>query len=447
VFGTDFTGTVGLGNNFGAVGIFDSPGNIIGATGFGNTFASRAQTTDINGKLFLVGPGTQNNQVNGNFFGTDPTGQINLGNPRSVAVVIDSGANNNFFSFNIFGDNLLNAIFGSSAGTGNAFRANSIRSTVNPPIEKGPGGEVVSLSAAAQTNSTRIQGAFRGRPNAAYTIEFFSNTDCHPSGFGPAQFFIDSATVTTDSAGNVSLDVTLGATVPSGHFITATATNDVDGTTELSRCVQVTGAARTDVALTKTAPAAISAGQSITYTLEVKNPSQATAFGVTVTDDLPACLTDIFCDVSQGECTVRGNRVFANLGSIEPQDTATVTITARVNDGCGSGLSNTARAAAVSDTNAANDSSTANTAIRPGPRVTDLRLKGASKLIVTGENFQSGAKIKVIKPGAGETDVKKTKFNSATRLTGKGAVIAPGDSVVVENPDGTRSNVFVLASG
>jgi hypothetical protein len=157
-------------------------------------------------------------------------------------------------------------------------------------------------------------------------------------------------------------------------------------------------------------------------------------------------LTFIFCDASQGDCSVEGNTVTANLGSIGMDGTATVTIAARVSEVCGQGLTNTARVAAASDTSAANDSSTANTAIRPGLRIASLRLKGGSKLIVTGEGFESGAKINVIKPGGAETQIKKTKFNSQTKLTGKGVVIAPGDRVVVENPDGVKSNELVFAA-
>jgi uncharacterized repeat protein (TIGR01451 family) len=237
----------------------------------------------------------------------------------------------------------------------------------------------------------------------------------------------------------VNFDVTLEATIPAGHLITVTATNEIDGTTELSRCVQVTGAARPDVALTKSAPASVPPGETITYTIEAKNMGQATAFGVMVTDDLPACLSGIFCDASQGECVVAGSRVIARLGTIDVDGSATVTITARLGQNCAAALSNTARVEAASDANAANNSATANTAIRPGPKITSLRLKGTSKLIVTGEGFQPGAKIKVIKPDGTETTIKKSKFNSETQLTGKGAVIAPGDLVVVENPDGARS--------
>jgi hypothetical protein len=117
--------------------------------------------------------------------------------------------------------------------------------------------------------------------------------------------------------------------------------------------------------------------------------------------------------------------------------TATVTIAARVSEVCGQGLTNTARVAAASDTSAANDSSTVNTTIRPGLRIASLSLKGGSKLIVTGEGFE---------PGGAETLINKTKFNSQTKLTGKGVVIEPGDSVVVENPDGVRSNELVFAA-
>jgi uncharacterized repeat protein (TIGR01451 family) len=446
--GTGGRACIRIGNNFGALGIFNSSGNVIGARGFGNVFASTGRQTTLNGKVFLIGPGTRFNRIVGNFFGIDFTGSINLGNPDSVGVVLDSGAANNFVAGNIYA-NLFKAIITDANSLNNIFQQNSIFSTVNQPIDRGNNGQdsnLAALSSGAQGNSTRIQGSFRGRPGADYTLEFFSNTACHSSGFGPGEFFIDSEEVTTDASGNANFDVTLEATVPAGHFITVTATNEIDGTTELSRCVQVTGAARPDVSLTKSGPASVPPDEVITYTIEAKNMSQATAFGVMVTDDLPACLTSILCDASQGECEVTGNRVTARLGGIDPSGSATVTITARLGQNCPAALSNTARVTAASDTNAANNSSTVNTQIRPGPKITGLRLKGTSKLIVTGEGFQSGAKIIVIKPDGTEAQVRKTNFNSEARLTGKKAAVAPGDRVVVENPDGARTAPFTFTS-
>jgi uncharacterized repeat protein (TIGR01451 family) len=391
----------------------------------------------------------------GSVVGSQATGNRFLNNVfRSnigAGLGMASGASNTLITGSVFTGNAVGIGRSVSAGQGNRFIGNLFRQQsvlgIDVGFDRVPSpAEVPSLTSATQTNSTRIQGTFRGRPNATYTIEFYSNANCNPSGFGEGQFALDTVPVTTDGSGNASIDVTLDATIPAGQLITATATGDVAGTSEFSRCIQVSGAARPDMALTKSGPASISPGERITYTLEAKNLGQATALGVTVTDGLPACLILIFCDASQGDCSVEGNTVTANLGSIDINGTAMVTIAARVSEACGQGLTNTARIAAASDTSAANDTSTASTSIRPGPRITSLRLKGGSKLIVTGEGFESGAKINLIKPGGAETQINKTKFNSQSKLTGKGVVIAPGDRVVVENPDGVRSNEFVFAA-
>lgn len=67
------------------------------------------------------------------------------------------------------------------------------------------------------------------------------------------------------------------------------------------------------------------------------------------------------------------------------------------------------------------------------------RIIGASrsgkKLFVTGENFDTGAKIIV-----NEVE-QKTSYNSSASLTGKkaGKTIRPGDRVRVRNSDGSFS--------
>jgi uncharacterized repeat protein (TIGR01451 family) len=88
-----------------------------------------------------------------------------------------------------------------------------------------------------------------------------------------------------------------------------------------------------DLAVQKTASAnPIFAGQNVTYTITVKNVSTPfAATGVVMTDSLPASMNFVSATTSQGSLITppvgSNGTVTANLGSIAPGVTATVTIT------------------------------------------------------------------------------------------------------------------------
>src|SRR5262249_21259281 len=81
--------------------------------------------------------------------------------------------------------------------------------------------------------------------NTSFTLEFFANAVCDPSGFGEGQSFLGQTSVTTNSQGNVDFSRTVSA-VPAGQrFLTATATDPAGNTSEFSKCVTVHGAGTT----------------------------------------------------------------------------------------------------------------------------------------------------------------------------------------------------------
>lgn len=99
----------------------------------------------------------------------------------------------------------------------------------------------VLTAASSDGGSTRIEGTFNSRSNRAYTIEFFANAVCDPSGHGEGETFLGAAGLTTDAAGNATVNTVLALGVPTGAFITSTATDSTTGdTSEFSACVQVT---------------------------------------------------------------------------------------------------------------------------------------------------------------------------------------------------------------
>ncbi len=92
---------------------------------------------------------------------------------------------------------------------------------------------------SAKTGSITIQGTLNSVAGTAFTLEFFSDSACDPTGFGGGQFFIGSANVTTDGGGSATFNVTFPVTPP-GTVATATATRAIAGagdiTSEFSAC-------------------------------------------------------------------------------------------------------------------------------------------------------------------------------------------------------------------
>ena len=122
-----------------------------------------------------------------------------------------------------------------------------------------------------------------------------------------------------------------------------------------------------DVAVTKTdTPDPVTAGRNITYTAVVKNNGPDRAPGVTLTDALPAGVTLVSANSTRGNCTGTAT-VTCNLGALENGETATITIVVRTKTA--GTVRNTVQVSAnPDDPNAANNSASAETTVRPGPR-------------------------------------------------------------------------------
>jgi hypothetical protein len=120
--GTDSGGSQPLGNGGNGVGIYDSPGNIIGdgSEGGGNVISANgvdyAFTTARRNGVFIKGLSSSNNLIQGNYIGTDadgdvdPNAQAALGNMGSgVYVEATAGANNVIGGNGLAARNLIDA--------------------------------------------------------------------------------------------------------------------------------------------------------------------------------------------------------------------------------------------------------------------------------------------------------------------------------------------------
>jgi CSLREA domain-containing protein len=253
--GTDVNGTADLGNFGDGVLIDEAPSNTIGGTvaGARNVISGNEwHGVDIRGS------GATGNQVQGNYIGTDVNGTAALGNSTNGVMILDAPSNTiggttagagNVIAFNV-GDGVF-----VESGTGNLIDPNSIYSNGGLGIDLGTNGVIPNdagdpdsgannlqnfpVLTSANQGSTDIEGSLNSTANTQFTIDFFSNTACDPSDHGEGETSLGSTTVVTDGTGNKDFTVSFGTTVPVGRYITATATDPNNNTSEFSECIEV----------------------------------------------------------------------------------------------------------------------------------------------------------------------------------------------------------------
>ena len=254
--GTTVTGASALSNGLHGVSVNGAPNNIIGGAvvGAGNIIAGNAFSG-----IALVGTGATDNNVLGNFIGTQSDGVSALANGAN-GITIDSAADNaiggtsggegNTIAFNTQDGIVVVSVSGNAVG--NAVKSNTVFSNGDLGIDLGNNG--VTANDAGDTDSgpnnyqnypvldaatsgswgTRILGSLDSPPLVTYTMQFFSNSTCDASNYGEGQALIHS---TTQTAG--AIDIALSATIAQGQYITATATDSQGNTSEFSPCMRI----------------------------------------------------------------------------------------------------------------------------------------------------------------------------------------------------------------
>jgi hypothetical protein len=248
--GTNAAGSAALGNSQGVE--IDFNGNTVGGTaaGAGNVISGNS----FEGVILEFGASA--NVVQDNKIGTDVTGTKPVGNGADGIRLRDNDSTNliagNTIAFNAFSGVGLGGF-----GTGNSIRGNALFSNGGLGIDliddgvtlndsgdgdSGPNGlQNFPIITAASSNgsSATIAGSLSSSANKTFTVEFFASAAADPSGFGEGQTFLASATVTTNTRGFVSFNLTFPVTVPQGHFITAAATDPGGNTSEFSKAVVI----------------------------------------------------------------------------------------------------------------------------------------------------------------------------------------------------------------
>ena len=180
-----------------------------------------------------------------------------LGN-TDRGVLIYKSASNNTVSGNTIAHNGGNGIEIRSGSTGNTVLSNSIFSNVGLGIELNQDGVTANdpndgdtgandlqnhpvLTAAVWGLSviTRVDGTLNTTPNKSVAVQLFSNSSCDPSGYGEGETLLDTFEVVADGDGDAAISHHIEGFIPAGLYITASATDDQNNTSEFSPCVQV----------------------------------------------------------------------------------------------------------------------------------------------------------------------------------------------------------------
>ena len=247
--GTDITGTVDLGNlNHGVlVEVSDvnhtaSKNLIGGATPAARNIISGNQLAGVK----IAGQGSTSNRVQGNYIGTDITGNNALGNSSDGVLVESSASSNTIGGISSGEGNVISSNAGVGvrilSGAGNSIRKNAISANGGLGIDLGPNGVTandlgdpdigannlqnfpVLASIVSSASNTIVQGNLNSLPNSSFELDFFANSASDPSGFGEGQRFIGSGMVATDVSGSASFTFTFPTAVAVDQLISSTAT-------------------------------------------------------------------------------------------------------------------------------------------------------------------------------------------------------------------------------
>jgi hypothetical protein len=253
--GTNLDGTQAIPNSIGVDLTADAAGVTIGGTipGAGNLISGNTQagiriTKD-------GGTGAVGNIVQGNKIGTDVTGSNPLPNGHGIWLNgassttvggTESGAGN-LIAFN----QNHGLLIADNASTDNLVSGNSITDNgqlgidiFNDGVSANDGCDAVRpqnfpvlTSAETADGGVRILGSLNSVASQLFTIEFFANDACDSSGNGEGKYYLGQTTVTTDGTCSAPIDVTLYGTFFNPVYITATATDTQNNTSEFSSCV------------------------------------------------------------------------------------------------------------------------------------------------------------------------------------------------------------------
>jgi CSLREA domain-containing protein len=258
IIGADTGGTIDLGNSLGGITVNTSSNTIGGATAAARNLISGNNSAGIT----ISGGGASSNTVQGNYIGVQSDGTSPLGN--TLHGIFISSASSNTIGVAAGGENVI-AHNGSDgvhilSGTANPVRANTIHTNGGLGIDLGTDGVTPNdgggandgdsgannllnfpdlSSATSFGGTTNVQGVYDGLPNASITIDIYRDSSCDLSGNGEGRQRIATVVKVTDGTGIVAINENIALALPAHDFITATATDASNNTSEFSDCAEI----------------------------------------------------------------------------------------------------------------------------------------------------------------------------------------------------------------
>jgi titin len=290
----------------GFAGGSNATGNVIQGNQIGT--GSDNVHTLANGSNGVLITGSSGNAIGGSASGAGNVIAFNTGNGVRVA----SGTNNAVEANSIFANGKLGIDL--VGGTEDSFGV-----TANSPGGPHVGANALqnfpTLASATASGSTAVvTGTLNSTPGQSFRLEFFNVPTADPSGHGQGETFLGTTSVTTDASGNASFTFNAPPLLV-GQFVSATATDSSNNTSEFAQNVQIANAVvpMSSTSLTST-PNPSAAGQAVTVTATVSaNTGAAPGGTVTFTVD----------NVAQSPITLTPS---ANLTAVATFTTSALTV-------------------------------------------------------------------------------------------------------------------------
>lgn len=236
--GADLTGTAAIPNGDGIITNASNPVFIILNVISGNSdFAVALQGDNARLVANKIGVGANGASLpNG--------GGVRVqGSNNQIGTLQPTGLPNNG---NVIANNLSGVYV--LSGSGNLITGNSISQALFTNLRVDPGANndqpAPVLADATQDSgivvqdaSVRVRGTLNATANADYRLEFFASPSCTEAGNEEGKTFLGAITTAFPASGVQPFDLTVSATATPGAYITLTATDADDNTSQFSNCI------------------------------------------------------------------------------------------------------------------------------------------------------------------------------------------------------------------
>jgi hypothetical protein len=254
--GTNAAGNASIGNGSGGVELSVKQVFSNHIITVGDTLAGAGNIIAGNGGLAgIIAPETfgKDVQILGNFIGTDAAGTQDLGNMGAGILFLGAngvkvggaiGGSANKIAFNGTNGIEIGADTAANESQNILISQNSIYDNTQKGIAYRNDQTAVAtavLSSAIAGVNFLITGTLTGKPNTTYTIEAFKNTAANGAGNHEGKTFFSTFDITTDGNGDGVINESSNAMVNIGEFVTLTAVEANENTSEFSNGVAAAG--------------------------------------------------------------------------------------------------------------------------------------------------------------------------------------------------------------